>query len=307
MFKRVLLTGAGLLALAPSTYAAQSINFSPDSVSVETSLSVLNGESREFVYDEGAKASQLNWKINNAPIIKAGITWDPLSWLSLNANGWTTLASRGSGMDDYDWSYPSQSHWSDWSGSPDTHLNFANQFDLNVTGWLLKEDSFKLGALVGYQETRFSWLAEGGHYSYDNGADVGDFPRGERTIGYQQKYRVPYLGLTGKYVYQDFDITAQFKFSPWVEARDHDEHYMRDLSFNESASNSNYYSGTINAGYSITSQARVFTELSWTRFSEGKGGSTVHDKVTGDSEHYNDAAGIQNYNYAIGAGIEYRF
>ncbi|WP_276606025.1 MULTISPECIES: omptin family outer membrane protease [unclassified Escherichia] len=127
------------------------------------------------------------------------------------------------------------------------------------------------------------------------------------TIGYQQKYRVPYLGLTGKYVYQDFDITAQFKFSPWVEARDHDEHYMRDLSFNESASNSNYYSGTINAGYNITSQARVFTELSWTRFSEGRGDSTVHDKVTGDSEHYNDAAGIQNYNYAIGAGIEYRF
>lgn len=116
-------------------------------------------------------------------------------------------------MDDYDWLEPGQQHWSDWSHHPATRLNFANQFDLNMTGWFLKEQNYQLGAVLGYQETRFSWLAKGGYYSYDNGADIGDIPHGQKVIGYQQKFSAPYLGLSGKYIYHDFDIIAQFKYS----------------------------------------------------------------------------------------------
>lgn len=84
-----------LISLTHYASASSEINFSPDSVSVDASLSVLNGKSSEFVYNDGDKLSQLDWKIQNTPIVKAGITWDAISWLTLNASGWTTLASAG--------------------------------------------------------------------------------------------------------------------------------------------------------------------------------------------------------------------
>lgn len=296
-----------LISLTHYASASSEINFSPDSISVDASLSVLNGKSSEFVYNDGDKLSQLDWKIQNTPIVKAGITWDAISWLTLNASGWTTLASAGALMDDYDWLEPEQHHWSEWSHHPATRLNFANQFDLNMTGWFLKDENYQLGAMLGYQETRFSWGATGGHYSYNNGNITGDFPRGQKVIGYQQKFSAPYLGLAGKYIYRDFDIIAQFKYSPWAEGKDTDQHYLRDITFKEKVINQKYYSAVINVGYNITPQARVFTEMSWSRTSNDVGDSTYYDNAEGEVEKMKDSAGMQNYNYTIGAGIQYRF
>lgn len=306
LIKKILCT-IGLISISSSAMASTVFNFSPESVTIDTSVSVLNGKSGEFVYSDNRKVSQLDWQIKDTPIIKAGITWDAISWLTLNANGWTTLASSGAGMDDYDWLVPGQHHWSEWSHHPATRLNFANQYDINMTGWVMKESHYQIGAMVGYQESRFSWLSTGGHYIYNNGKIIGDFPEGERGIGYQQKFSFPYVGLSGKYVYRDFDIIAQFKFSPWVEAKDKDEHYMRGLRFHEKASDLNYYSGLVNVGYNITPHARVFTELSWSRVSNGIGDALTRNKKTGEVIKEPNSAGIQNYNYTIGAGLQYRF
>ena len=77
----------------------QSIN---NEVTFNTSLGWLGGESKEYVYDEGHKVSQLDWKIKNAAIIKGDISWTPVSYITLNARGWTTLASGSGEMEDYD-------------------------------------------------------------------------------------------------------------------------------------------------------------------------------------------------------------
>ena len=296
-----------LIYLSQYASASSEFNFSPDSVFVDASLSFLNGESGEFVYSNGGTLSQLDWKIQNTPIVKMGVTWDAVSWLTLNANGWTTLASAGALMDDYDWLEPGQQHWSDWSHHPATRLNFANQFDLNMTGWFLKEQNYQLGAVLGYQETRFSWLAKGGYYSYDNGADIGDIPHGQKVIGYQQKFSAPYLGLSGKYIYHDFDIITQFKYSAWGEGKGTDQHYLSNITFKDKVSNQKYYSGLINGGYNINPQARIFTEISWSRFSNDVGNTTIYHKENGERVKDKDSPGMQNYNYIIGAGIMYRF
>ncbi|EMP6174914.1 omptin family outer membrane protease [Citrobacter amalonaticus] len=296
--------------LAKNAAVPDVVNFSPDSVIVSTSLGWLGGESKEYVYDTdtGQKMSELNWKINNAAIIKGDISWEPLFWLTLNAKGWTTLASSSSGMDDYDWMDAGQSHWTDWSNSPNTRLNHANEFDVNAKLWLLKSESYKVGGVVGYQQTRFSWTAFGGHYQYDNGDEIGDFPSGERAIGYKQKFSMPYLGLAGGYRYRNFELNALFKFSPWVEAKDNDEHYMRDLTFREKTSGSNYYSASMDVGYYITPSAKIFTEFTWSKYSQGKGGSQLIDRVSGESEYDGgDATGIENKNYSLTAGLQYRF
>ena len=298
------------VAQAQNTGGPFSINVDPSSVAASTSLGWLHGEAKEYVYDgdSGRKISQLKWKINNTAIIKGDISWDTFSWLTLNAKGWSSLGSSGAKMDDYDWLNDNQSHWTGWSHSPDTHLNYANEYDLNSKLWLLKRPDYKIGAVLGYQQTRFSWTAFGGRYQYDNGTRLGEFPPGVRGIGYQQKFSMPYVGLNGSYRFRDFEFSTLLKYSSWVKARDNDEHYMRSLTFRDKSQNANYYSAAVNAGYYVTPNAKVFTEFTWNKYARGKGGTQIIDRTSGEKEHIGgDVAGIENTSYSVTAGLEYRF
>ncbi|HBN6008155.1 TPA: omptin family outer membrane protease, partial [Enterobacter cloacae] len=290
---------------------AQAIpDFSPESLSVSASAGMLSGKSDEMVYDEvtGRKISQLDWKIKNVAILKGDISWDAYSFLTLNARGWTSLASGSGHMDDYDWMNAKQSSWTDHSSHPATNVNYANEYDLNVKGWIFQGDNYKAGVTAGYQETRFSWTATGGSYNYDNGTNTGNFPAGERGIGYSQRFSMPYIGLAGQYRFNDFEFNALFKFSDWVRAHDNDEHYMRDLTFREKTSDSRYYGASVDAGYYVTPNAKVFAEFTYSSYEEGKGGTQIIDTNTGESGSIGgDAAGISNRNYTITAGLQYRF
>lgn len=121
-------------------------------------------------------------------------------------------------MDDYDWLSESQSGWTHHSTHPDSDVNYANEFDLNLKGWIFQDANYKAGVVAGYQETRFSWTALGGAYDYNNGASVGNFPAGERGIGYSQRFTMPYVGLAGQYRIDNFEFNALLKFSDWVRA-----------------------------------------------------------------------------------------
>lgn len=284
-------------------------DFSSDSFSVSASAGMLSGKSNELVYDEtGRKISQLNWKIKNVAIVKGDLSWNPYSFLTLNARGWTSLASGAGHMDDYDWLNESQSGWTDHSTHPDSDVNYANEFDLNLKGWIFQDANYKAGVVAGYQETRFSWTALGGAYEYDNGTSVGTFPPGERGIGYSQRFTMPYVGLAGQYRIDNLEFNALLKFSDWVRAHDNDEHYMRDLTFREKTSNSRYYGASLDAGYYVTPHAKVFAEFTYSKYKEGKGGTQIIDTNSGESEFIGgDAAGIANKNYTITAGLQYRF
>ena len=310
---RNIVAGMMMAAFSGAVYAgsAQGIpDFSPESLSVSASAGMLIGKSHEMVYDEvtGRKISQLDWKIKNVAILKGDISWDAYSFLTLNARGWTSLASGSGHMDDYDWMNAKQSSWTDHSSHPSTNVNYANEYDLNVKGWIFQGDNYKAGVTAGYQETRFSWTATGGSYNYDNGTYQGNFPAGERGIGYSQRFSMPYIGLAGQYRFNDFEFNALFKFSDWVRAHDNDEHYMRDLTFREKTSDSRYYGASVDAGYYVTPNAKVFAEFTYSSYEEGKGGTQIIDTNTGESGSIGgDAAGISNRNYTITAGLQYRF
>ncbi|ENO0298276.1 omptin family outer membrane protease [Enterobacter asburiae] len=310
---RNIVAGMMMAAFSGAVYAGPTIvtpDFSPDSLAVSASAGMLSGKSHEMVYDEatGRKISQLDWKIKNVAILKGDITWDAYSFFTLNARGWTSLASGSGHMDDYDWMNAKQSSWTDHSSHPATNVNYANEYDLNVKGWIFQGDNYKAGVTAGYQETRFSWTATGGTYNYDNGAYQGNFPAGERGIGYSQRFSMPYIGLAGQYRFNDFEFNALFKFSDWVRAHDNDEHYMRDLTFREKTTDSRYYGASVDAGYYVTPHAKVFAEFTYSSYEEGKGGTQIIDTNTGDSGSIGgDAAGISNHNYTITAGLQYRF
>lgn len=56
-------------------------------------------------------------------------------------------------MVDRDWLDTSNpGTWTDESKHPNTRLNFANEFDLNIKGWLLNQPDYQLGLMAGYQK-----------------------------------------------------------------------------------------------------------------------------------------------------------
>ncbi|MFP3439667.1 omptin family outer membrane protease [Pantoea sp. SIMBA_133] len=285
-------------------------NLSAESLSVSASTGMLGGKAGELVYDPdtGRKISQLDWKIKNVAILKGDISWDAYSFLTLNARGWTSLATGSGRLDDYDWQDSNQGNWTDHSSHPYTRMNHANEYDLNLKGWFLQGDNYRVGAVAGYQETRFSWTAIGGSFDYNNGTLVGDFPRDQTGIGYSQRFSMPYVGLTGRYRINNFEFGALLKFSDWVNAHDNDEHYVRQLTFREKTSSSRYYGASIDAGYYVTPNAKVFAEFTYSKYEEGKGSTQIFDNVSGQSGTIDgDAAGIANHNYTVTAGLQYRF
>ncbi|MDX7986871.1 omptin family outer membrane protease [Xenorhabdus sp. 12] len=282
-------------------------NFNSNSVSVSTSLGILSAKSNEYVYSpySGRKLSELKWRVKNTAVIKGDLAWDALPYLTLNVRGWYASSSKSGKMDNYDWEKANQSKWTHWSHHENTALNSASEFDINVKGWILKQPEYKLGGVFGYQQTDFSWEATGGHGVYKNNPRTFE---NKTIITYKQKFNNPYLGLAGQYRYQDFEFNALLKFSPWVQAKDTDEHLNTNKTHKAEVNNSRYYSIGVDAGYYITPNVKIFSELSWNKFDNNKKGNVhITDHSQRTSKTFDNASGISNTNYTISAGVQYRF
>ncbi|HEX4501792.1 MAG TPA: omptin family outer membrane protease [Scandinavium sp.] len=306
------------LPVAVPSFAVSYLNGDPaqyqhDGLSLNASLGYLGGESKEFVYYQGRQLSRLDWKLKNAAIIKAEANYDLLPWLSVNARGWTTLASGSGHMNDYDWQDLQSSHYTDSSSSPAT-VNEANEFDLSVRGWVLNQQNYKLGAVAGYQENRTSWLASGGTYDYagtdadDNydpnaARERGTFPAGKPAVGYRQVFKTPYIGLAGYYSLEQFEFNGLLKYSHWVDATDHDVHYMTNATSSTGTNNGELWAGVVNAGYWVTSQAKLFTEASYTFYPNKHGDENQWDND--DHEYGPGGGGLQSRAWSLTAGMQY--
>lgn len=288
--------------------------FTPGSFNGDIGLGSLSGKTKERVYDPdfgGHKLSQLDWKYNNAAIIKGSLDWDFIHWISIGASGWTTIASRGGYMDDTDWMDERQDEWTHKSWHPGTRLNYANEFDFNVKGWLIKEPAYRFGVMAGYQESRYSFKAPDGSYNYTNEEtglmDTGTSSAGIIAIGYKQRFKIPYIGLVGSYRYERFEFGGSFKYSGWVRSSDNDEHYMRDTTFRVNIKDQNFFSLTGNAGYYLTPNAKVYIEGTWNRTTNKKGSMSVNEYDTGETDSLENCAGIENYNFMTTVGLKYSF
>ena len=311
-YKIQLLLGSTLLLIAASTMAECSCqrSFKLGKVTTSIDLGVINGEANEFVYDgasDGSKLSQLDWKYNNVAVIKHAIGWDIGRWLSLDASGWTTIKSNGGQkMDDYDWMVEGQKQWSEHSWHPDTRLNYANAFDLNISGWILNQPNYRLGLQAGYQENRYSFTAVGGFYSYLNGEYIGEFDY-LPAISYQQHFKMPYVGLVGSYRYKDLELGGKFKYSGWVNGSGTDQHYDRQLTFNDFARQQDYYAISLNVGYHLNNHARAYIEGDWNRIINKKGNTTAYNNEDGSTESYLTSSGIAHENFMTSIGLSYTF
>ena len=299
----IIITATFLSPAANASQSNQDKNLSSDNLSINISSGWLTGQAKEYVYwENNSKLSELDWEIKSTPIIRGDISWNTTPWLTLEANGWITLRPSHSTMHDFDWMIPNQTHWSHLSYSPNTRLNYANEFNINSNIWLMKKHNFKLAGVIGYQQTQFDWTAIGGYYDYNNGQEKGELPP-IPGIAYDQKLSVPYIGSKIQYKYKNWEFNALLKYSPWVLAMDNDEHYLRQLNFIEKTHNSEYYSVRTNLGYYITPQMKFFSEWIWNKYTQGKGRTNVN----GIPLNCSNCAGIENRNYQFLFGIAYQF
>lgn len=273
-------------------------------------MGTISGQTRERIYvpsEGGRKISQLDWKYNNAAIVKGAVDWDLISSVSLGASGWTTIARRNGNMDDYDWFLASQDKWTHRSTHPDTKLNDATQYDLNIKHWIVKQPDWRVGLMAGYEENRYSFLAKGGTYNYFNGENTGTLPNGVAIIGYKQKFKLPYIGLTAKYRYKDLEVDGTFKYSGLARSSATDEHYLRNTTFTSKSINQNYYSLASRLGYYVTDNAQVYLEGVWSRVTNKKGSLITNDRDNQITRKLNGGSGTENYSMMATAGLRYLF
>ena len=148
------------------------------------------------------------------------------------------------------------------------------------------------------------------HIYSENGGfrnETGSLPDKIKVIGYKQHFKIPYVGLTGNYRYDNFEFGGALKYSGWVRGSDNDEHYVRQTTFRSKVKNQNYYSVAVNAGYYITPEAKLYIEGVWSRLTNKKGDTSLYDRSDNTSEYNNNGAGIENYNFITTAGLKYTF
>ncbi|WP_422777150.1 omptin family outer membrane protease [Pseudomonas mediterranea] len=281
-----------------------------EKITLGINAGVLSGQTHERVYEPeegGRKVSQLDWKYNNAAVIKGSLDWNVRPWVSLGASGWTTITDKSGYMNDDDWVDASQSQWTDRAVHPNTTLRYANEFDINLKGWLLNEPAYRLGVMAGYQERRFSFIAKGGSFSYNNGAYTGEFPADVTVTGYKQHFKTPYVGLVGSYRYKRFDMEGVFKYSRWASASDIDEHYLADKTFVGKTKHQQYYSLGGKLGYDMTANTNIFVESTWSRTRNKKGSLTVKNRSDNYRDSYVDSAGIESSSVMTTIGLKYVF
>ncbi|AMO49252.1 Protease 7 [Enterobacter sp. FY-07] len=294
----------------PASAEMQNRVFNWDRVSAGINVGTLSGLTHERVYSPnqgGRKLSQLDWRYRNAAVVQGALEWDAMRWFSLGASGWSTFSSGNSHMNDYDWQNAVQDSWTDHSSHPDTRLNFSNQFDVNVKGWMFNTPGWRLGVMVGYQENRISFHSRGGSYSYNNGAHTGSFDPNEINIGYKQHYQIPYVGLTGRYRYSDIEFSGTLKYSAWARTTGNDEHYLRDLTFTDKAREQNFFSLAASVGYYVTENMKLYIEGTWNRVTNKKTDVNVNNYRQNINADYKNGGGIESYNMLTTAGLVYTF
>lgn len=203
-------------------------------------------------------------------------------------------------MDDYDWADAGQSSPTEVSRHRDTTLDFAGAFDVSMKGWVFQGDGWRAGPVIGYQESRFRWTASGGQYRYNNGLETGSFPAGEKVVGYQQIFRVPYAGLTGQFRHHDIEVNGIIKYSNQARADARDKHYLRALSFRDNITGARYIMAGVDVGYFLTPSVKVYAGYDYNRISGGDGRESAvgHEKYR---------PGVDNINHTLSLGLLYRF
>ena len=279
----------------------------------QLSLGLLNGEAKEHVYDyetiDGSRRqlSRLDWDLDNVAMGGANGTVRLLDKLTINGGYWTKLSEGGGEMDDYDWLDTGSTDWTHYSLS-DVDVTEGYVFDLNVA-WDLVSDwnGLTARALAGYKQDGWKWEDSGVYLLYPEYGYVPQDLYGENMINYEQEFRMPYLGASADWQWNDFTVSGHLSWSPIVEADDWDEHVARSLHFHETFEGGDMLGLGVEARYQFTQgfMDGVFLSagLEYQSIDLMVGDMEMEDYSTGETGGDEDTAGIENEYTTVSLGL----
>lgn len=278
--------------------------------SIEFHTSVLSGKANEIVYrTNGSKLSELIWGLDDIKLIGLGAQYYFAENFAFNGDFFINYQDGESTIDDYDWLYEG-TDWTHWSNSP-TKITDVLKYDFNFTLDLLPLGQGTLYFAFGYKEDTYNWDAYGGTYIYsdtDNGQfrdETGTFPN-TLLLSYKQNFKTPYIGIGIKYEEDLFTADALLKYSNKVEAYDEDNHYARNLYFEEYFENGEFISLSLRGEIKINYNIFINAFYQFEKHMLNKGWTQTTDTSTGNvSISGYESAGIKNEISNIGIGIKY--
>jgi plasminogen activator len=318
---RHLFTMAAGLASCLCTHAVASdmthALFSNQKINVSAAIGKMSVQANESLYELPAnnKVSELDWHTHSIDILSADINYAPNQWFSVGLRGWTSLTQGNAIMDDYDWDDIRRSDWTRWSHHPTTRQQYANEIDLNGTFWFLQQLSYRIGAVAGYQKSKYSWAGYGGHYIYEDPIFgplwiyTFDKPDSELVLGYKQTFNTPYLGISAQWQQGKWSADVLGKYSQWTTVYADDEHYARSLYHRSTLNGGKYYALSLKAGYDITPSTRFFVQATYSKHTQSSNGDTqVYNHKTGATSSFTtNTVGASNRSHSLSVGLRHAF
>ncbi len=270
---------------------------------VQGALGLLNGEAKEHVYDyetlggSRRQLSRLDWDLKNVVMGGANGSVRLLGQLTLNGGLWLALTEGSGEMDDYDWLDPRTTDWTHYSLS-EVDVTAGYILDLNAA-WDLVADWHGLtaGVLAGYKQDGWTWEDRGVYLLYPEYGYVPQDLYGENMINYEQEFRMPYLGASADWTWNNFTLAGRLTYSPYMWATDWDDHVQRDMHYQEDFAGGDMLGLGFEARYDFAQGALkgVFlaAALDYQKI----------DLIVGDMEYYNGATGERGGDQDV-AGIE---
>ncbi|WP_319370169.1 omptin family outer membrane protease [uncultured Ilyobacter sp.] len=218
-------------------------------VSISISTGILNGESKEYVYDNffgtDQKVSELTWDLDNVLMIGAETSVGLTDRILFNFGAWLNASDGSDNMTDYDWRIGEDEGWTDYSSSS-SDLEEGIMLDANLNILILAKDNYSLSTVFGFRYDKFRWSSYDGSgvYSYgdiandkldnyvyddgtmyDDGFRIQDVELYGDNIDYEQKFFTPYIGLNFNYRKNKWIFNSYIRGSIWAWGEAEDIHY----------------------------------------------------------------------------------
>ncbi|WP_320047097.1 omptin family outer membrane protease [uncultured Ilyobacter sp.] len=215
-------------------------------VSISISTGVLNGESKEYVYDNflgtDQKVSELTWGLDNVLMVGAETSIGLTDRISLNFGAWFNTSDGSNSMTDYDWRTGEDEKWTDYSSS-NSDLEEGMMLDANFDIVIISKHNYSLSGVLGFRYDKFRWSSYdvSGVYSskyiaydkldgyyYEDEFRIQDVELYGDNIDYEQKFFTPYIGLDFNYKINKWVFTSYVRGAMWAWGEATDIHYYPD-------------------------------------------------------------------------------
>ncbi len=311
---------------APRAAVAQGAGLS---FALEASAGQVAGSASELVFDyplgEKFKVSELTWDLQDVALAGVRASVGLGRRLTFSAGVRRALSEGRGGMVDRDWMYSqaiafglldaddvTDDDWTHESRHPDTTVDEATLLDLGLSVLAWESGPLRLGGVLGFARDSWSWSARGGTFVYSRdgfrdwtGQFRSDDGREPLVISYEQRYSIPYVGLTASWEHPVFRISARVLASPAVSGSDEDYHALRDTTFDGEFSGGAYLGLGADATWAFA--GRWYATLSAEHRSIGGLTGDLTVRAPDGTWRFGDAAGVSLRATLITLGAGCRF